>query len=84
MSDTRPEAAQVQTKLLRRATPAQHFAMTRSLSEMAMWHAWRVTAQNNPAADEAELTYEYIVTYYGRELADRLRPQITSRLKRDA
>ena len=83
-SDTSGAAARVLTKLLRAATPAQNFAVMRSLSENAAWHAWRTVAENHPGADEDELLVQFVTTYYGQKLGDSLRAHFQSRQRVDA
>ena len=79
VSDTSPAAERVQVELLRRATVEQHYAATRALSEMAMWHAWQTIERNNPDADRAELLRRYVARYYGDDLAGRLAAWLQAR-----
>jgi hypothetical protein len=82
--DTSAEADRVLTDLLRRSSPAEHFAATRALSESAAWHAWRVVRENNPGARDDELLVRFVATYYGEDLAQRLDQYLCAKRQRAA
>lgn len=77
--DTTPEAARVQMELLRRATVAQRFRPTRSLSQMAMELARRALRRRMPEASETEVNLAFVALWYGQDLAEELRRYLAQR-----
>lgn len=71
--DTKPEAARVQVELLRRATPAQRFRLTRSLSQTAIELARRALRRRMPGASEMEVNLAFVTLWYGKDLAEKVR-----------
>jgi len=79
LSDTPPEVARVQIEMLRRACPAQHFRLTRSLSRTSMWLARRALRRAMPAASEKEVLLAFIAHWYGQGLAEGVRRYLDRR-----
>jgi hypothetical protein len=78
-SDTDPEAERVQIALLRQAGSARRFALARSLSRTTMQLARRTIRRRHPDASEEELGLIFVATYYGPELANRMRADLARR-----
>ena len=78
--DTHPEAERVQIGLIRQATVARRFALTRSLSQTTMQLAWRALRRSRPSADEDELRVAFLALHYGHDLAERFRQYLERRL----
>ena len=76
LSDTSPEAAQVQLELLRQATPEKRLAMTLSLTATAWNLSRRAIARANPDLDRRELDLLVVRYNYGDRLADELRDHL--------
>ncbi|RME38589.1 MAG: hypothetical protein D6793_02475 [Thermoflexia bacterium] len=77
--DTIPEAERVQIELLRRATPAQRFHLTRSLSQTAMELARRALRRRMPGASDTEVNLAFVALWYGKDLADEVRRYLARR-----
>ena len=73
LSDTHPNAAEVQISLLRRATVAQRLSRMRSLSRTVIMLSRRAIARANPELSEREVNLLWVAHHYGSELAERLR-----------
>lgn len=73
VSDTHPEAERVQLELLRGRSPAERFALTRSLSTSAIQMARRALEKANPGLSKRELDLLFVESHYGSEIANRLR-----------
>ncbi|MHB9029338.1 MAG: hypothetical protein ACYC9O_11275 [Candidatus Latescibacterota bacterium] len=73
LSDTDPKAEEFQIALLRRATVAERFALTRSLSRTVMQLSRRAIARANPGLSEQELDILFVKYHYGDQLAEKLR-----------
>lgn len=71
--DTTPEAARAQIRMLRQATPAQRFRLTRSLSQTAMELARRALRRRMPQSDETEVNLAFVALWYGKDLAGEVR-----------
>lgn len=77
--DTTPDAARMQIELLRRATPAQRFYLTRSLSQTAIELARRALRRRMPGASETEVNLAFVALWYGKDLAEKVRWYLTQR-----
>ncbi len=73
LSDTPPEVTRVQIEMLRRASPAQRFRLTRSLSQTSLWLARRALRRAMPTASEREVLLAFVAHWYGRDLAEEVR-----------
>ena len=73
LTDTHPEAEKVQLDLLRKKTPAERFALMRSLTAFVTGLSRRSLMQAHPELSEAELRIKIIELQYGKELAERVR-----------
>ncbi|MFN3762929.1 MAG: hypothetical protein ACK4WK_06990 [Anaerolineae bacterium] len=77
--DTTPQAARAQIELLRRATPAQRFYLTCSLSQTAMELARRALRRRMPGASETEVNLAFVALWYGKDLAEEVRRYLAQR-----
>lgn len=59
--------------MLRRASPAQRFHLTRSLSRTSLWLARRALRRSMPTAAEREVLLAFIARWYGQDLAEEVR-----------
>lgn len=73
LSDTDPKAEEFQISLLRRASVAERFSRTRSLSRTVIQLSRRAIARVNPTLSERERDILFVEYHYGSELATRLR-----------
>ncbi len=73
LTDTHPEAEQVQIELLRNMTTAERLARAWSLTAMTISLSRRAIAEANPDLTAAELDLKCVHLFYGEELASRLR-----------
>lgn len=78
-ADTHPDAHRVQTELLRKATPAQRYALCESLSRMTAQLSWCAIAQANPSLSENAINVRFIRLHHGAELADKLEAYLKER-----
>jgi hypothetical protein len=72
-TDTHPEAEKVQIELLQKKTPAERFALMRSLTAFVTGLSRQSLIRTNPDLSEAELRIKIIELQYGKELAERVR-----------
>ena len=79
LSDTDPEAAEVQLECLRRMTPQQRFSLFCALQNATWAHAKRGIARANPGATQRELDLIFIRVHYGDELADAVQADLEAR-----
>lgn len=78
LSDTHPSAEQLQIELLRKATPAERYGKSVSLTATVVNLSRRTIAELNPELDEQQLNIKCVELYYGKELAVRLRDYLTT------
>jgi head-tail adaptor len=78
LTDTHPEAERVQLELLRKKTPAERFALMRSLTAFVTGLSRRSLMQANPDLSEADLRIKIIELQYGKELAQRVRNYLST------
>ena len=78
LTDTHPEAERVQLELLRKKTPAERFALMRSLTAFVTGLSRRSLMQANPDLSEADLRIKVIELQYGKELAQRVRNYLST------
>lgn len=71
--DTHPDIERVQIELIRKASPAKLFGIVNSLSATMMQASRANLRRLHPDLSEEEFKYLVIETYYGKELADRVR-----------
>lgn len=79
LSDTDPEAAEVQWELLRRMTPAQRSSLMATMTTTAFGHAKRAIAQANPGATQREIDHIFISVHYGDKLANEVKAYLEAR-----
>lgn len=79
LSDTDPEAAEVQWEIMRRMTDSQRFSLMGTLTTTVIGHAKRAIAQANPGASQREIDLIFIRTHYGQELASEVQAYLESR-----
>jgi hypothetical protein len=77
--DTSPEAERVQIELLRKASPAKRFGLTRSLSQSLIQASRQTIKRLHPELSQEELDLLYIELYYGKDLANRVRADLERR-----
>jgi hypothetical protein len=73
LSDTQPEADQVQLDLIRKMTIAERLARAAAWSRMAIDLSRQGLARENPGLDKRELDLLWVKQQYGKDLAARLR-----------
>ncbi len=79
LSDTDPLAGEVQTELLRQASPAQRLALTRSLSRTVIGLSRRAMARANPSLSAVEIDLLFVEIHYGQEIARSLERTLAKR-----
>jgi hypothetical protein len=79
LSDTDPEAAQVQLELLRRATPARRLALALSLSRSVIELSRAGIAGRMPGAGERDVGLRFVSLHYGEQLARELDAYLAAR-----
>ncbi len=72
LSDTSPEAENVQIELIRRCSVAERFAKVRSLTARTAGLSKRAIARANPDLSPQQLQIKFIELHYGKDLADRV------------
>jgi len=77
ISDTHPDAAQVQIDLLRKAGAAERLGMSLSLTATVVNLSRQTIAELNPGLAPQQLNIKCVELYYGKELAARLRKYLT-------
>ena len=77
--DTSPEAEKVQIELIRRASPTKLFNLVRSLSQSLILMNRQTLQKLHPEMSEEELALLFVELNYGKELADRVRADLTRR-----
>lgn len=73
LSDTSPDVASVQLRLLREKTPAERLAMAVQLSDEVARASKRAIQRAHPDFTPAEVGQMFVELHYGKELADGLR-----------
>jgi len=79
--DTRPEAAQVQLGLLRRASVGRRAALARSLSSTVIGLSRQALRESMKDATDAELMDRWLALNYGEDLARRVRDYLSLRAR---
>ena len=79
LSDTDPEAHQVQMELLRGASPSRRLRLALSLSRTVMSLSRDGLARRMPEADPTEVGLRFVALHYGEELAERVRCEVDAR-----
>lgn len=79
LSDTSPEAEQVQIALLRSASEARRLALASDLSQMALQLSWRGLQRRYPGESERAIRLRSVALNYGQALADRLAEALEAR-----
>jgi len=72
ISDTCPDVRRRQTELLRRATPAQRFAIAESLTATVARLSRRALERRHPDATRTEIDRMFAELHYGKQLTRRL------------
>lgn len=73
ISDTAPEAADVQIQLLRQATESERLARMQSLMRSTRSRAREGIARAHPELDQRGRDLLFVEVHYGRQWANRLR-----------
>jgi hypothetical protein len=81
LSDTSPEAEEVQLALLRKLTPAQRAAKTFSLSHQVVTLSKRAIQRQNPGLSEFEIKILYLHYFYGPGIAQKVREYLLGKDK---
>ena len=79
LSDTSPDAEQVQIDLIRRASIAERMARMRSLTATATRLSRQAIAEANPQLSPREVDLTWMELHYGKELADELREYLAKK-----
>ncbi len=79
LSDTDPEAAEVQWELLRKMTTSQRSSLLGALTTAAVGHSKRAIARANPDATQREIDLVFIRIQYGDELARNVKAYLEDR-----
>ena len=77
--DTSADAERAQIELLRRASPARHVRLTRSLSQTVVNLSRRAIRRARPELTEQQVLLEFLAVAYGEELAAKVRRHLASR-----
>lgn len=78
-SDTTPEAAEVQLRLLREAGVAGRVGLALRLSTEMIRASRRAIALRHPELDEQGVKLRWVELHYGQDLADRIRRHLAAR-----
>lgn len=79
LSDTHPEAEQVQIELIRKLSIPERIAKMRAHTMWAARLSFRALEEANPTLDERELDLLWVQHLYGSELAGKLRRYLEER-----
>lgn len=82
VSDTHPEAEQVQIELLRQMSGAQRIAKMRAHTALAIRLSRQAIARANPLLNEQEVAVLWVEHAYGKDLANAYRRDLESRVPR--
>jgi hypothetical protein len=66
ISDTSPEAEQVQMALLRQASIARRLSLVSDLSQMVLQLSWQGLQRTHPRASEQEIRLRSVALNYGQ------------------
>ena len=77
--DTRPEAEEIQLRLLREAGAGRRASLLLSLSSWMIRTSRRAVARRHPNLDEREATLLWVELHYGPAIASRLRAHLDAR-----
>lgn len=78
VTDTDPEAAAFQLRLLREATPARRAALALSLSRSVIELSRASLASRMPAAGERDVALRFVSLVYGEDLARELEAHLAA------
>jgi len=81
LTDTDPEAADVQLELLRRASPARRLHLALSLSRSVLELSREGLARRMPGATVQEVGVRFVALHYGAALAAELRAHLADRAR---
>ena len=79
ITDTHPDAEQVQIQLLRQAGVARRYALACSLTQMALDASRHAIRKRCPACSSQEWQLRFVALCYGEDLAERIRTQLDQR-----
>ena len=79
LSDTDPEAAEVQWEILRNMTSSQRSSLMCAMTTAAFAHSKRAIARANPGATPREIDYIFISTHHGVALANAVQAYLEDR-----
>lgn len=79
ISDTHPEAAEIQIRLLRQAGVARRFALTCSLTQSALDASRQAIRKRYAGCSSREQQIRFVALCYGEELAARIRATLEQR-----
>ncbi len=79
LSDTTPEAEEVQLRLLRQAGVAGRVELAFRLSTEMIRASRRAIALRHPELDEQGVKLRWVELRYGQDLADRIRRHLAAR-----
>lgn len=80
ISDTNPEAENIQISLIRDASIAKRISLVRSLSQTTIQLSRRAILRSNPKLSEFELNLIFVTLHYGKDLACHLRKYMEQKL----
>ncbi|HLP48158.1 MAG TPA: hypothetical protein VK469_19600 [Candidatus Kapabacteria bacterium] len=81
LSDTSPEAEEIQLSLLKKLTPAQRAAKVFSLSNQVIALSKRAIQRQNPGLNEFEIKILYLYYFYGPDIAQKVREYLQGKDK---
>lgn len=81
LSDTSPEAEEVQITLLKKLTPSQRAAKVFSLSQQMITLSKRAIQRQNPGLSEFELKILYLHYFYGPGIAQKVQAYLLEKNK---
>lgn len=79
LSDTDPDAAEVQWEILRRMTSSQRSSLMAAMTTTAFNHSKRAIARSNPGATQREINHIFISVHYGEDLARQVTAYLQAR-----
>jgi len=81
LSDTSPQAEEIQIALIKKLTPAQRAAKVFSLSQEVIALSKRAIQRSNPGLSEFEMKLLYVHYFYGPGIAQKVRAYLEERNK---
>ena len=81
LSDTSPEAEEIQIALIRKLTPAQRAAKVFSLSHQVLTLSKRAIQRQNPGLSEFEMKLLYLHHFYSPGIARKVRAYLQEKNK---